>query len=368
MAEIKQHAGAIEGSKPLVLDYASPPQERWERGELWLVCVLAVAYLLLLLPRAYECSNIIASNQLSLYPWRMTMMAMMLVGSLSLAASAMMALLRIVPVGQARRLLRIVALFLAAAMVIYGINAILFFLFFTQKIYFSLICHEVCELTLRSYPLVMLVILLGRGDRVRMVQWLTAIAMMLVGAAWLLHYESRWRSLTYSLSLHVAGRNWWDAIQGIGLVSAIAACACVYGIVLWMIVRRRRGDKALMICAALWIIYAVGFSGTDLVTSLYSYFWGRWPLYRASVALEEMVLVLAFALTAIAAMRYCSRVVDEPRRHDEADGAEPGGCAGKIGWEVGLYLAGMLACRGSPNGMQACRLNQRVGDGEGAEG
>ncbi|MCL2649246.1 MAG: hypothetical protein FWD61_19985 [Phycisphaerales bacterium] len=356
--ELQATRAGEEISQPL-LNYVAD-QERWERGELWLVGVVGIAHLLFLLPNVCDGISMIHNwfPYLSLpvkwkFIWRMANFVLMSVASLAMAAGAMLALQQTARVGQAKRLLLVLALLAAATGVVGFFDDILLIIVpfrgiaFDKDLFYTILCYKVRNVTLWCYPLIMLAVLLGRSKSSlsrrlvpRAVWWLTAIAFMLFGATrlvqWFLYFnyfENMWMHIAQKVFAVITGQDWWNTIRGIGLISAEAASIGVYVIVLWTVLfgwrgggRGRKGCRALMICAALWIVFAVGFYGTSFVENIHSFVANPWSKPRGGIwdivgglcgissHLREMTLMLAFAMAGRAVMHFYASPIDAIRK------------------------------------------------------
>jgi hypothetical protein len=97
---------------------------------------------------------------------------------------------------------------------------------------------------------------------------MTAVAAMLVAWPtiwdWTMRFEGTWTNHVITVFAPAAGRPWWRSILGVGMLAGSVASWSAFLAVAWTLFRGISGRWALMICAALWVVYAVGHSGTYL--------------------------------------------------------------------------------------------------------
>jgi hypothetical protein len=79
------------------------------------------------------------------------------------------------------------------------------------------------------------------------------------------------------------------------------ACLSVFAAIIWTLIRGRSGRWALMICAALWVVYAGCFYGHALVMEILQAYFRPYMMSSRIGGIIYMVLGVAASLATLAA-------------------------------------------------------------------
>jgi hypothetical protein len=264
-----------------VLGYAIQ-QQRWERGILWLTCIVFVTQLLTLPAGICNYALLLSWS----FRWRFLTPTLGIIELCWAAASLVAAITAFLLLLQVRRTH---AAFMISALLVVGM--LLVRMIFTIGYYrwsyrwggvmseAGPVLTAIAEFTLWSYPLVLLAAVTRRSDgtqrnlRAAAIWWMTAVAALLVAAPavfhWLSYPQEMWEQcLVQTLAVFI-GKDWWQSLTGIGMLAGSLAAFSVIFAIAWTLYRGVSGRWALMICAALWVVFATGTFGTNLGLELY---------------------------------------------------------------------------------------------------
>jgi hypothetical protein len=131
------------------------------------------------------------------------------------------------------------------------------------------------------YPTVLLATTIRRPHETQrplgpgVIWWTTAVAAMLVAAPimlpWICDFRGEWMSHAVQVFAVLFDNDARITVAGIGRMTGALASFIAFGAIAWTFYRGAAGRWALMVCAALWLVYAILVHGSRLLEVIWNF-------------------------------------------------------------------------------------------------
>jgi len=276
--ELSEQRGAA------VLMYAATQQRRWERGLLWLACIICATQFLSL--PAGVCGHV--SDALDPWVYSDQFKGAIFLDSFRTAVSlgaTVCAALFVINRQWAHRGL----ILCSWLMVVFCVIATLYSMRELSPYRFDpsdrhnpmheTIAQKAADLMLWCYPLLLLSAVLerrggtGRKWSASAIWSFTAFAALVIAlpavVAWLTGLESTYIHSASGIADDFTNDIWWDKVVALGMTACAIASFGTFIAVVWTYFRGTSGRRWLIGCTAFWAVYAAAVFGTALCVGLY---------------------------------------------------------------------------------------------------